>query len=681
MKIPQRNDQVQLGAPQTQAGRAVQPDEGSLGDSYLTAMRGMSKQLDELSELQFKLSENAVKGQLNAFNIYVDSRTKQYNEDLKLATNKQQIDELYAGYLKDITETGNATLGDNLYQNWERVKGGTTIAGAEYTGELANTQLMIKENQQLLKTSLDVLNVEAGNAATPEEEKQKRQEAYDTLNEAVENGTINAAQAENERHKFDHDLDATQIKRLMFSDPEDCIKKLLTNDFAPAVTYPERQKFMYDAIKEYRSSIGTGNSKVSKGWMDYWGKFQQLPEGSKVKAFVPKIDENNRIVRDKNGRMVFEISENADARKFASLAIQMANHNLFGDFADWVGKVMGVDPKTLHEADLEQIRDHQIKLVDFGFSADTQAFEKEYGEFKQNAQYLFNDALSKKADNAIPPINWGNTYTKMRDLDRDAGKLFAMYRNAKSLTDDTTNSIILGTGKDRMYVNSVKDGILDVFIADIDKEKLKQDNPAYKELHRVLKGIDGFLMEQGQIYGDTRQAEKRFLDYLFANNDVEQLFTNGNEMQRIKAITEAQGVMYGVAPSDMWKKESKKGELILSDTPAWQVTQSLYTTGFKTSFFDIGLPMPTFNPYTTEMTEGEEITTGDLIGAGLSALGFVPTKVGKGLKAGLESYVASRPEVRARQKEESRRNIEAEIENYKKMTGPYSTTMFVPESK
>ena len=46
MKIPQRQDQVALNAPQTQPGRAVQPVEGSLGDSYLTAMRGMSKELE-----------------------------------------------------------------------------------------------------------------------------------------------------------------------------------------------------------------------------------------------------------------------------------------------------------------------------------------------------------------------------------------------------------------------------------------------------------------------------------------------------------------------------------------------------------------------------------------------------------------------------------------------------------
>ena len=191
MKIPQRNDQVNLTAPQSKAGRSVQPVEGSLGDSYITTMRSMAKQFDAISELNFKLSENAVRGQLNAFDVYVDSRTKQYEKDLSLATNQEQIAGLYEQYKKDIAENGTKVLGSNLYQNWERVKGGTTLANSEYAGAVAGTVLQQKHNFELLKLSLDERNIQAGNALTQKEQDLIRNQSYELINSSISNFFFN----------------------------------------------------------------------------------------------------------------------------------------------------------------------------------------------------------------------------------------------------------------------------------------------------------------------------------------------------------------------------------------------------------------------------------------------------------------------------------------------------------
>ena len=107
--------------------------------------------------------------QLNSFDIYVQTRTKQYNQEPGKATSDKQIDELILKYQTDIAQTGIDMLGERRYQDWYDVKGGNTIAGATYAANLTNAELQIKLNNERLDNQLRELNTLAGTAQTPEE--------------------------------------------------------------------------------------------------------------------------------------------------------------------------------------------------------------------------------------------------------------------------------------------------------------------------------------------------------------------------------------------------------------------------------------------------------------------------------------------------------------------------------
>ena len=143
MKIPQRQDQVSLNAPQTGAGRVPEPTMEGLGSSYIKTMEGLSKSFQDISDLQYKLSMNATQGQLDRFNLYATQRTKQYEKELSLATTQEQINDLFTNYKKDIDENGVNALGTDLYNGWYSREGGEKVATAEYSGSLASAQLQI----------------------------------------------------------------------------------------------------------------------------------------------------------------------------------------------------------------------------------------------------------------------------------------------------------------------------------------------------------------------------------------------------------------------------------------------------------------------------------------------------------------------------------------------------------
>ena len=278
MKIPQRQDQVALGAPQTQAGRAVQPVEGSLGDSYITAMRGMSKSFQELSDLQFDLSENAIQGQLDSFDIYVQARTKQYNQELSLATNQEDINKLFEQYNKDIDENGTAKLGVTLYGDWKKAKGGNTIAGAEYTGNLASAQLQIKLNQEMLSDSLQELNVLAGQSATADERTSYINQAHELIDNNVKNGTINEAEAQKQKRQFDYDLATSLVIKDMEVNPEYVANALRTNSkYMPELKNPDRIRLAQQAEMLAYKRQGTSSGTNVKNALNIWVQMFQAP--------------------------------------------------------------------------------------------------------------------------------------------------------------------------------------------------------------------------------------------------------------------------------------------------------------------------------------------------------------------------------------------------------------------
>lgn len=278
MKIPQREDQVQLDAPRTQAGRAVQPVEGSLGDSYIAAMRGMSKELNELSALQFDLAKNAMEGQINSFDIYVNARTKQYNEELALARNNEQINKLLGDYQRDIANTGTEMLGNNLYQNWYNAKGGTTIAGSVYAANLSNAQLQIKLNNERLDAQGRELLTQAGTAETPEQREERVKQYYDILKRNVDNGTITEATAFEKKQNFNYQLTTSLVIKSMEDEPEETAKKLRTDEnFAPQLTFTDRLRLAEQAEAIAYKRQGTAKGQRVKDSLNIWVPLYQAP--------------------------------------------------------------------------------------------------------------------------------------------------------------------------------------------------------------------------------------------------------------------------------------------------------------------------------------------------------------------------------------------------------------------
>ena len=116
MKIPQRQDQVSLNSPQVATGKAVEPVAEAMGSSYVDTMKGLSKSMKELSDLSFKLYENAIEGQQERLKLYTTQRTKQYEKEIGLATTQGQIDELTNVYKEDIEKVG----GTLKLVNWDK---------------------------------------------------------------------------------------------------------------------------------------------------------------------------------------------------------------------------------------------------------------------------------------------------------------------------------------------------------------------------------------------------------------------------------------------------------------------------------------------------------------------------------------------------------------------------------
>lgn len=282
MKIPQRQDQVSLSSPQVATGQAVEPVAEAMGSSYVDTMKGLSKSMQELSDLSYKLYENAIEGQQQRLKLYTSQRTKQYEQELGLATTQTQIDELTATYKKDIDEVGGRLLGADRYSNWYSKEGGAIVAGSEYAGAVAKAQLQINANKQNIEDMGDEYNVAAFTAETVED-RNKAIESYEEMLDAnVKNGTISSAERANLQRDWNHKLAVSLIERELDRNTEETIKQLQTNpDYFPGITSEERNKFIEQGLRLLNARKGTTKSekvnKTAEWWQElYWNNDPDL---------------------------------------------------------------------------------------------------------------------------------------------------------------------------------------------------------------------------------------------------------------------------------------------------------------------------------------------------------------------------------------------------------------------
>lgn len=515
MKIPQRDDQVQLNAPQTQAGRAVQPVEGSLGDSYLTAMRGMSKEFEKVSKLQFDLAGNAIQGQLDSFDIYVEARTKQYNNELSKATSQEQIYQLKGQYDLDIAETGTSMLGDELYTNWHKAKGGTVIAGAEYAANLGAAQLQIKLNNERLDNQLRELNTLAGTAETEEERNKYASQVETILQQNVENGTINQATALEKKENWNYNLAVSLVMKGIEDDPAEVAKKLRTDEnFAPILTFPDRLRLAEQAEQISARREGTVHAKIEEKVIGIW---------------QPMYDSDNAQVRG----IAYQIKD--------------MGQNLT-QLKQWMSRVTGTPIKQISNKDVTNFRSYMDTVINYQDQDRNLSFFEKLGAVNETAATLFYDKKSKKM---TPVVDWATTYNKSHSNLENADQLLELYNNHKTLLNSTYDRTRLISSKKFDESENTKNAIADIFVNDIDKKHLPREL-WYGEMQKVLQRAEKRLQENGDLYGNNKQKMRLFVRSLADSNDLSQLFKEGNDYR--PALMQAYANMLGVSIDDLGDK-------------------------------------------------------------------------------------------------------------------------------
>ena len=402
MKIPQRQDQVSLEAPRTAAGNVPEPTTAGLGNSYIKTMQGLSKSLQDISDLQFKLSMNATEAQIDRFNLYTAERTKQYEQELSLATTQEQIQNLFVNYKKDIDENGINTLGAELYSGWYSREGGQKVATAEYTGSLASAQLQIALNKQALEDAGRKYNEFAFEAQNPED-RQKYIDAWeDMLGRYVENGTISESEKQSIQRNWNLNLIRTIVQQDMYLHPEETAEKLRKDkDYAPIITGEERLRLANEAMELAARRKNTGQSTVvqvgAEAWRTlFWSKDQKEGKNNRDAAmkiyniFSKDQEQAKKILAKWNGKDVKEISfedvMNTRAKMEATIDIKNEERRL--NFINSLDKAKEEQNALFTLKKMGKTKEDKGKIV----STETLSGEKLYAHFLQGD---LKDSLSQ----------------------------------------------------------------------------------------------------------------------------------------------------------------------------------------------------------------------------------------------------------------------------------------------
>ena len=416
MKIPQRQDQVSLEAPRTAAGNVPEPTTAGLGNSYIKTMQGLSKSLQDISDLQFKLSMNATEAQIDRFNLYTAERTKQYEQELSLATTQEQIQDLFVNYKKDIDENGINTLGADLYSGWYSREGGQKVATAEYTGSLASAQLQIALNKQAVADAGRQYNELAFTANTPEEREKYVKEWEDMLGRYVTNGTISEAEKQNVQREWNLNFTRSLVTQDMDLNPEKTAEKLRKDkDYAPILTGEERLRLANEAMELAARRKNTGKDSIVELGAEVWRSL-----------YWSENEETGKKDREQASK-IYDIFANHQEQAKKILA-------------KWLGK----DEKEVSYENVEDVlakmnatldRENQDRQFEFMENLDT---------IKQNQNLLFQvKEMDEKDKNKVKSIyvpsgeKLYNAFLegKLKDTLSNPGQLTSLFKSYQNLTD------------------------------------------------------------------------------------------------------------------------------------------------------------------------------------------------------------------------------------------------------
>ena len=529
MKIPQRQDQVSLNAPQTGAGRVPEPTMEGLGSSYIKTMEGLSKSFQEISDLQFKLSMNATQGQLDRFNLYATQRTKQYEKELSLATTQEQINDLFTNYKKDIDENGVNALGTDLYNGWYSREGGEKVATAEYSGSLASAQLQIALNKQAVEDAGRQYNELAFTANTPEEREKYVKEWEDMLGRYVTNGTISEAEKQNVQRAWNLNFTRSLVIQDMDLHPEKTAKALREDkNYAPILTSDDRLRYAIQAeeiASRRKNTQADSNVKLLKEvWLSYYKSGQEQGRNIALNAYKDSVETN------KDAKTIF----GAMFKNLGVSGVDDISNLELEEFARWADTTV----KNPDQEKVSQFWENRVKL-DIGYNELTA-----YEDGKKHADLTTLGNFQYKEKNPSDVVN-------------------AYKQNLAQKNNIQMASIINNSADTRKKVNSQQETLLGIYVNGLDK-KFKGTEQWEQNMYNFLKPYYKAIKDDTTGDGDIQM--RRFVQYLWEHYDPKELFTDtskipmsaiGNAIAMTSLPTDES--VYKVFRENFLKKQSTTG--------------------------------------------------------------------------------------------------------------------------
>lgn len=529
MKIPQRQDQVSLNAPQTGAGRVPEPTMEGLGSSYIKTMEGLSKSFQDISDLQFKLSINATQGQLDRFNLYATQRTKQYEKELSLATTQEQINDLFTNYKKDIDENGVNALGTDLYNGWYSREGGEKVATAEYSGSLASAQLQIALNKQTVEDAGRQYNELAFTANTPEEREKYVKEWEDMLGRYVTNGTISEAEKQNVQRAWNLNFTRSLVIQDMDLHPEKTAKALREDkNYAPILTSDDRLRYAIQAeeiASRRKNTQADSNVKLLKEvWLSYYKSGQEQGRNIALNAYKDSVETN------KDAKTIF----GAMFKNLGVSGVDDISNLELEEFARWADTTV----KNPDQETVSQFWDNRVKL-DIGYNELT-AYEdgKKHADLTTLGKFKYGDKTPSDVVNAYK-------------------------QNLAQKNNIQMASIINNSADTRKKVNSQQETLLGIYVNGLDK-KFKGTEQWEQNMYNFLKPYYKAIKDDTTGDGDIQM--RRFVQYLWEHYDPKELFADtskipmsaiGNAIAMTSLPTDES--VYKVFRENFLKKQSTTG--------------------------------------------------------------------------------------------------------------------------
>ena len=529
MKIPQRQDQVSLNAPQTGAGRVPEPTMEGLGSSYIKTMEGLSKSFQDISDLQYKLSINATQGQLDRFNLYATQRTKQYEKELSLATTQEQINDLFTNYKKDIDENGVNALGTDLYNGWYSREGGEKVATAEYSGSLASAQLQIALNKQTVEDAGRQYNELAFTANTPEEREKYVKEWEDMLGRYVTNGTISEAEKQNVQRAWNLNFTRSLVIQDMDLHPEKTAKALREDkNYAPILTSDDRLRYAIQAeeiASRRKNTQADSNVKLLKEvWLSYYKSGQEQGRNIALNAYKDSVETN------KDAKTIF----GAMFKKLGVSGVDDISNLELEEFARWADTTV----KNPDQETVSQFWDNRVKL-DIGYNELT-AYDggKKHADLTTLGKFKYGDKTPSDVVNAYK-------------------------QNLAQKNNIQMASIINSSADTRKKVNSQQETLLGIYVNGLDK-KFKGTEQWEQNMYNFLKPYYKAIKDDTTGDGDIQM--RRFVQYLWEHYDPKELFADtskipmsaiGNAIAMTSLPTDES--VYKVFRENFLKKQSTTG--------------------------------------------------------------------------------------------------------------------------